>query len=101
MKCCGVLLAKTTAHFLKEEIKSAAGPLQVCTGLSARAEAAIHTTSQVYEEEETYGILLIDATNALNQMNRAVATHNIQISCPLMSKYIIYTYRSPSAVWLA
>ena len=72
------IIGKTTALFLKEEVKSAAGPLQVCTGHSAGAEAAIHTMSQVFDEEETDGILLIDATNAFNQMNRAVAMHNVK-----------------------
>ena len=77
-----------------------AGPLQVCAGHSAGAEAAIHAMSQVFDEEETDGILLIDATNAFNQMNRAVAMHNAQITCPIMSKYVINTYRSPSRLFV-
>ena len=68
------IIGKTTTLLLKEEVKSAAGPLQVCAGHSAGAEAAIHTMSQVFDEEETDGILLIDATNAFNQMSRAVHT---------------------------
>ena len=94
------IIGKTTALFLKEEVKSAAGPLQVCAGHSAGAEAAIHTMSQVFHEEETDGILLIDATNAFNQMNRAVAMHNVQITCPIMPKYVINTYRSPSRLFV-
>ena len=94
------IIGKTTALFLKEEIKSAAGPLQVCAGHSAGAEAAIHTMSQVFDEEETDGVLLIDATNAFNQMNRAVAMHNIQITFPIMCKYVINTYRSPSRLFV-
>ena len=50
--------------FLKEEIKEAAGPLQVCASHNVGVEAAIHTMSQVFEEEGTDGILLIDASNA-------------------------------------
>ena len=79
---------------------SAAGPLQVCAGHSAGAEAAIHTMSQVFDGEETDGILLIAATNAFNQMNRAVAMHKIQITCPIMSKYVINTFRSPSRLFV-
>ena len=47
-----------------------------------------------FAEEETDGILLIDASNAFNQMNtcRSVALHNIRIACPEMSLYIIKTY---------
>ena len=68
----------------------------VCAGHSAGSEAAIHAMSQVFEEEGTDGILLIDASNAFNQMNRSVALHNIQITCKEMSLYIVNTYRSPS-----
>ena len=87
-------------EFLKEEIKEAAGPLQVCAGHSAGSEAAMHTMSQVFVEEGTDGILLIDAIKAFNQMNRSVALHNIQITCKEMSLYISNTYRSPSRLYI-
>ena len=80
---------KTTAGFLKEEIKGTEGPLQVCAGYSAGSGAAIHAMSQVFVEEGTDGILLI------NQMKRSVALHKIHITCKEMSLYIINTYRSP------
>ena len=94
------IVGKTIAGFLKEEIKEAAGPLQVCAGHSAGSEAAIHAMGQVFVEEETDGILLIDASNAFNQMNRSVALHNIQITCKEMSLYIINTYRSSSRLFI-
>ena len=82
-------MEKTIAGFLKKEIKGAAGPLQVCAGRSAGSEAATHAMSQTFVEEGTNGILLIDASNVFNQMNRSVALHNIQITCKEMSLYII------------
>ena len=94
------IVAKPVAGFLKEEIKEAAGPLQVCAGHSAGSEAATHAMSQVFVEEGTDGILLIDASNAFNQMNRSVALHNIQLTCKGMSLYIINTYRSPSRFFI-
>ena len=78
-------MEKLLHGFLKEEIKEAAGPLQVCAGHSTGSEAAIHAMSQVFVEEGTDGILLIDASNAFNQMNRSAALHNIQITCKEMS----------------
>ena len=54
--------------------------LQVCAGHNAGAEAAIHAMSQVFVEQGTDGILLIDVSRpAFNQMNRSAALHNIQI----------------------
>ena len=44
----------------KEEIKEAAGPLQVCAGHSAGSEAAIHAMNQVFNEEGANGVLLIN-----------------------------------------
>jgi hypothetical protein len=94
------IIGKTITSFLKEEIKEAAGPLQVCAGHSAGAEAAIHAMSHVFDDEETDGIILTDATNAFNQMNRAVAMHNLQITCNKLSMYIINTYRGPSRLFI-
>ena len=56
--------------------------------------------SQVFEEEGTDRILLIDASKAFNQMNRSAALHNIQIVCQEMALYIINTYRSPSRLFI-
>ena len=75
-------------------------PLQVCAGHNAGEEAAIHAMSQVFVEEGTDGILLIDASNAFNQMNRSAALHNIQIMCKEMALYVINTYRSPSRLFI-
>ncbi|EDO46763.1 predicted protein [Nematostella vectensis] len=40
------IMGKTASSTFKEEIKEAAGPLQVCAGHSAGVEAAIHAMSQ-------------------------------------------------------
>ena len=94
------IVGKTVSGFLKEEIREAASPLHVCAGHNAGAEAAIHAMSQVFEEEGTDGILLIDASNAFKQMNRSVASHSIQITCKEMVLYVINTYRSPSRLFI-
>ena len=85
----------------KEEIIEAAGPLQVCAGHIAGSEGAIHAMNQVFNEEGVDGVLLIDANNALSQMNRAVAMHNIRITCKEIALYIIKTYRSPSRLFIS
>ena len=67
------IIGKTISTFLKEEIKLAAGPLQVCDGHRAGAEAAIyiHDMAQIFDDDGTDGILLVDC--------------NTQIICPEMS----------------
>ena len=71
--------------------------IQVTNG----SEAAIHAMHQVFNEEGADGVLLIDATNTFNQMNRTVAMHNIRITCKEIALYIINTYRSPSRLFIS
>ena len=94
------IMGKVVASTLKEQIKEAAGPLQTCASHGAGAEAAIHSMREIFEKEETDGVLLIDASNAFNNMNRAAALHNIQIQCPSLSKYIINQYRKESRLFI-
>ena len=95
------IIDQTISVMFKEEIKEAAGPLQICAGHSAGSEAAIHAMNQVFSEEGADGVLLIDATNAFNQMNRAMAMPNIRITCKEIALYIINTYRSPSRLLIS
>ena len=99
--CRLVPLDKTTSAMFKEEIKEVVGPLQVCAGHSAGSEAAIHAMNQVFNKEGADGVLLIDATNAFNQMNRTVGIHNIGITCKEITLYTINTYRSPSRLFIS
>ena len=74
------IIGKPISWSLIDEIKEETGPLQAYACHSAGAEAAIYGMSQVFAEEVTDGILLIDASNAFNQINRSVALHNIRIT---------------------
>jgi hypothetical protein len=95
------IVGKTISQHTSDEIKEAAGPLQTCAGHGAGAEAAIHAMRTIFESEGTDAVLLIDASNAFNRLNRAVALHNIQITCPIISCYITNTYRHPSRLFIS
>ena len=86
---------------LKQDLKDAAGPIQVCAGHKAGVEAAIHAMHFIFDEDNSQGILLIDATNAFNSLNRKVAMHTILIMCPRAALTINNTYRFPSRLFLA
>ena len=78
--------------------------LQTCAGHGAGAEAAIHAMRSIFEQEETDAVLLIDARNAFNCLNRNVALHNIQIiqiTCPIVAMYLVNTYRKPAKLFIA
>ena len=69
------------------------GPLQVCAGHLAGCEAAVHAMRQVFESAETEAVLLVDASNAFNSLNRQAALRNVHRHCPSISKVLINTYR--------
>ena len=52
------------------------------------------------EDDQSDGILLIDADNAFNRVNRATALWNVQFTCPAMKHILINFYRSPSWIYM-
>ena len=89
------IVGKTIAWVQKKDIQEAAGPLQTATGLQGGAEAAIHAMKTIFEYEDTEAVILVDASNAFNSLNRQAALHNIQIICPSFATTLINTYRKP------
>ena len=53
----------------KKDITDAAGPLQLSAGQEAGDEAAIHAIQDIFANEDTEAVLLIDAENAFNSIN--------------------------------
>ena len=64
------LKGKLVVGVIKEDIITAVGPLQTCSGLKADIESAIHAMRKVSEDDDTEAILLVDAENAFNNLNR-------------------------------
>ena len=69
------ILGKAIMSVVADDVRSAAGPLQLCCGQDAGCEAAVHAMRTVFEAEDTDAI--VDASNAFNNLNRLVALHNI------------------------
>ena len=80
---------------VKKDIQEAAGPLQMATGLQFGDEAAIHSMKEIFHDEQTDAVILVDASNTPNSLNRNVALHNIQILYSQFSTILISTYRLP------
>ena len=78
------IIGKAILSVIKPEILSSAGNLQLCAGQAG----GVHAMSDIFEEEETNTLLLVDADNAFNSLNRRVLLHNIQYLCPPMAVYI-------------
>ena len=94
------VIGKTIGWALKDDIQQAAGPLQAATGLQGGAEAAIHAMISIFEHEDTEAVILVDASNAFNSLNRKVTLHNIQHIFPNFATVLINTYRHPSRLFV-
>lgn len=94
------IMGKCVMHGTKLDIIDASGSLQVCAGHKVGREAANHAMCSIFDANETDAVLLIDASNAFNALNRAVALHNIRVLCPTLATYVINTYRQPVRLFI-
>ena len=94
------IIGKAIVSVLKPDILKSAGSLQLCAGHTAGCEAAVHAMTDLFEEEENDALLLVDAENAFNSINRKVLLHNIQYLCPNMATYIRNCYWRPSRLFV-
>ena len=86
--------------FVKTDVTKAAGALQLCSGQESGSEAALHAMQDIFEDNKTEVVLLVDATNAFNSINRKASLHNIDISCPAISIYIYNCYVVPARLFI-
>ena len=64
---------------VKKDVLLSAGPLQLCAGTPSGCEAAMHTMIELFDEPDIPGVLLVDATNVSNSLNRKGALHNVDV----------------------
>ena len=94
------IIGKTVTTFLKIDIINSVGPLQLAAGQEGGCESAIHGMEKMFEDDQTQGVLLVDASNAFNCLNRKTSLLNIPFICPEFAVFIINTYRLPSRLFL-
>ncbi len=88
-------------NILQEDIQRSVGTLQTCSGVESGIEAAVHSMKITFNQEGSEGMLLVDATNAFNTLNRAVALHNIKEICPSFYCFLNNCYKSPSNLFIS
>ena len=74
------------------DVREVTGARQLCTGQKAGTEAAIHAVRELFARPDSEGVLLVDAANAFNNINRQVALLNIQQLCPSIATVLTNTY---------
>ena len=94
------IIAKAVLHIVKQDVMDAAGCLQLCAGQHAGCEAAVHAMREIIADEGTEGILLVDASNAFNSLNRCAALLNMFHLCPPLATILTNTYCSASHLFI-
>ena len=64
-------------------------------------EAAVHAAREVFNESSSEALILVDAENAFNALNREAALNNINVICPELATYLLNTYREPAQLFIS
>ena len=94
------IIGKMVVWVLRPDLQQAAGDLQMCVGQAGGCEAGVHAMHTIFQEEETHGIIQVDANNAFNTINRNVFMHNIKIICPEIAIFVQNCYQEPARLFV-
>ena len=94
------VIAKAVLHVVKQDIMDAASCLQLCTGQRTGCEVAIHAMREIFTDESTEGILLVNASNAFNSLIRCTALLSMFHLCLPLATILTNTYRSASHLFI-
>ena len=94
------IIAKAILFIARPDVQDTSGCLQLCGGQISGIEAAVHAVRTAFESDENEAVLLADASNAFNSLNRQVALHNIRRLCPPLATILINTYRAPTELFI-
>jgi hypothetical protein len=101
-ECLRRIIGKVVALKTKHEVVDEGGTDQLATSLPAAIEGGVHTMRELWEQygeedhEDGYGMLLVDASNAFNAVNRIAALWNARQKWPSAARFLFNTYRGYS-----
>ena len=78
----------------------APGCLQLRAAKCAVCEAAVHAIREIFADEGTKDIMLVDASNAFNSLNRCEVLLNMFRLCPPLATILTNTYQSASYLFI-
>ena len=102
-ECLRRIICKNVAQFTKTDLEETCSTDQIACGLKAGVEGAIHALCDVFDDnkEDGCGMLLMDASNAFNSLNRETVLWNARILWPRCSRFLFNTYRGFTSLFVA
>ena len=88
-------MCKTICLVTREDVEDICGSDQLCACTQCALEGAIHAANNLFNENE-WGLLLVDARNAFNSLNRSSLLWNVRVLWPRASRFIYNTYKGHS-----
>ena len=56
---------------------------------------------EIYKQPECEAVMMVDASNAFNTLNRRATIHTIKVKCPSFAKYVENTYKEPAQLFIS
>ena len=94
------VIGKAILSVVKSTVMEVTGSVQLCAGVSSVCEAVVETVKSEYESDSVEGVLLVDASNAFNSLNRNLALRNILHLCPSLGRVLVNLYRIESSLFI-
>ena len=95
------IICKAVMKVIEWDVRKVTAPLQLCVGIPSACEAAVHSMEKALMQQDVQGLLLVDASNAFNSLNRQAALHNVPIICPALGRVFANTYSTPSRLFVS
>ena len=93
------IVGRAVMRIARQDLLYAAGSSQLCAGQIRGCEAAVHAMKQIFSSPSVDGVLLVDATNAFNELNRQVTLRNVEAVCPVLAPILVNTYRQDASLF--
>jgi len=90
------VIGKVVCYATRVDFELAYGSDQLCGDVKSGIEGAIHAMSSLflqYGSASGWDVLLVDASNAFNSLNRVTLLWNVRVLWPRCSRFVFNTYQ--------
>jgi hypothetical protein len=86
---------KVMIDITNNDVKEACNADQLCSGIKAGIESAVHSIRELFNQNSDagFGLLLMDAANAFGSISRSAALWNARVLWSRCSRFLFNSYR--------